>query len=600
MDVVREKALKESPKRDFITAAALNDIGKVNHDAYTTAKTVMALSILVALILVAFLVSTIQERISEQVWEFNTLMKGPALVFAISGFLTFIMLLVAWHKTGLMGRMLIALPLYLVVGFIVWAVASSTTKVDAWALPTFDFTFDGFFGTRSKALCTVLFFLAAIAFMTNFLTGRVRGDRLNISSVALLSYAALAYMSYFGFHYLYSLVVRTLIEYGITDQPSLGGYLFIAVCLVLFVILLMDRLISYFLSFMTSTPIEYESPPIEEAAETATKRTFQFIKWSLITATVLPAILTWYQTKSAVPSIGNVSKEWGGVAATVAISLPIVVIAAMIGVEIVLISPAIYGLVSSLLTGVFIFMVGTQFIYWTDYTGIILFALGLMVLMKYFFTQERGNSVLIGALLSVGFILINTTGQALVGLVQERTNQVLGYWPRVGLYLIPLVVILVAWIFKTRRSKTSVSLPLFFFMLVGFYTFIYTPTQEQGESLRPYNPDQSRLANVALELVVALSIIIPVVAIAKFVYVGAESVNYNLTRGKTPVAEGVGIFIIYGILAFASALVYAQTQTNNTIRDFIVEGQEDAAVTYDLVTTDIRLGADWNQLLNKN
>ena len=599
MESVRDQLGKGGEEKK-LGPSVVEEVLKLNHDAMSTSNALLMLIVAVFTMLIAYVIQTLRLRVTTKAWVFNDMVTGPGLALVVAGLITTTMIAIAWKKTGFQGRILIGFTALVAIGLGVWFGVTSGNRRDEWVPPTFNLNFNDIPGSAEQAVQFMLGLLVTSGVVVNFFTGRMRTDRLKINTVAFLSLVALVFFAFLFFHYLFSLVIRTMQEFDVRDSEYNWVYYTLATLGTLVAIVLVDRLASFILSMLSGSPVEFDGQAVDPMADLATRRTFSMLRWLLVLTIIVPATLVWsHQEGMRVPEGGNIVREWtwvvGGGLAVVAATLFLGIIAT----EILMISPSVYGVLSSLMVGVAVFIVGVGVVYWTDITAYALIALVGALALWYFTTLDQGNALLVGLMMSTAFVLVNTAGRAIADATERSMTSPLSYWARTGLYLIPVFLVAAAWLLRSFRSGTSYAVPGMFLIFCIMYTFLYNPAGFEDE-YKPYLPDADRIQNMALEFVITAAIFVPMISVAKFIYLGADAVNVQLSGGRIPVAEGIAQFTVYTVMSLLAALLYNETQTSPTFKTIIVRGQTVAKDVYDLVTTDMVDGAAWGKLRVRN
>jgi hypothetical protein len=323
------------------------------------------------------------------------------------------------------------------------------------------------------------------------------------------------------------------------------------------------------------------------------------IRWIFVLSVLVPAFTVWASEKAMIQppdAVNPVTKEWTYVTVGTIAGVGVAMLVGLVATEMLIITPAVYGAVSGFMVGAAIFILGTSGLYWSDYTTYVMLALVAMVFLWYFTSFDRGNALLVGIIAAASFVLVNSAGRAMVVAVEKNKSVgVLNYWARTGLFMVPVVFVFLLWVARVRASGTSVAVPMMFFLFTVIYTILYNPVGLEVDN-RLYLPQGSFVQNVGMEFVFAATVFIPMIAIAKFVYIGADTINVQLTGGRVPIAETFVQFSVYTVISFVAAMLFNLTQENQTIKRYIGDAQRQARGLYDAVTYDIANGAAWDKL----
>ncbi|CAK9034988.1 unnamed protein product [Durusdinium trenchii] len=593
MEVVRNLELRLESKSD---AAIV-----LNHDALSTTYALFTLVCGLAAATVAFFIIFSRRRITKSTWLFSDFVQGPWAVLVFAMVITTLAVMLAWRKTGKFDRVLPLFTALFLIGVAAWMAIEGGKTRDNWAPPLpFDDASD-FLSDKEKIVWAIIAAVTALGAVAMFFTGFMRVDRLFATSMAFFATVALSGVLSAFFVYVFTLVVRTVehIGYKRTSDIFIPFYGLITGAVVLFFIMI-DRVASVLLSAITTSPLEARQPGITVLAENATHRTFSLIRWAFLLVCLAPALLVLYnrfgmQLKEETDA--SIKREWGLLAALTAGAFGLLLTFGMISTEAFVVSRAVSGIVASLMVSTLIFLLGTWGVYWSNVVAYAMTGLLSMVVLWFFITTQRTNTIFSGVFAGILFVGVNLIGRSIAQIIEQNKEdgKPLGYFERVGVYLAPALLVGFAWALRCRANRTSLALPVIFLVFSAIYTFVYNP-QILAADFKPYIKESALMQNVMLQVVCAVAVFIPMVAVSKFVYTGTQSLNVELTDGRVPIAEGTAQFVTYAVLAFAGTLAYDASQKTDFIREFIVEGQEAAKVVYDEVVRDIRDGVEWQRL----
>jgi hypothetical protein len=187
METVRNEAGAQGPR---LSAGTVSQVIQLNHDALSTTNGLFTLVCAVGMMLVAYLVRTMQQRATAYTWVFDDMMQGPGLVLVLAAMLGFMTLALSWRYTGHQGRVFLFTSVFILVGLAAWCAVTTDIVKDGWNPAVLSASIEDIPGTLSNAPWIGIAVLFVLGVLSNFFTGRMRADRLNINTVAFISVMA--------------------------------------------------------------------------------------------------------------------------------------------------------------------------------------------------------------------------------------------------------------------------------------------------------------------------------------------------------------------------------------------------------------------------
>ncbi len=577
--------------------SVIHKILELNQDAFSTTNALVTLTIITIVVIASYYSLFIQQRTTEMKPIFSEYMTGPGLALTIAALIGSVTIFLGWNRTGHQGRVLMIGSGFFLVGALVWGFIMASNPTDEWNAPKLGLSEADGNLNPIQAVTVSIVVLVIAGFAANFYQGKLRVDRMEFTQIGFISMIALAFFSCYLFQFIFTLILRSLEAAGVGGDDDYKVFYYIGCVLLVFLtVILLDRLSAFLLSFLSTRQLEYTGTPVDSMAYRATVRTYSMFRWALILSILIPAIMVWRGEKTMQVREGSdITKDWTWVVITVLVGLIITMVFGALTLQVLNLTPTIYMLLSSVMFGFALFLVGTYGIYWSDVISYLMVALVFITVIWFFTNVDHNNQIMLGFMVAFMFVLVNTAGTAVVTAVENSRNEVLSYWPRVGLYILPLLIAFFVWFYRSRLGGTSLGPPLIFGIFSLVYVFLYDPLGFEKD-YSPYIPNASRIQTLGMELLVSAALLVPIISLVKFIYIRTSELNLELTGGAAPLAEGLVQIVIYIIMGFVGAIIYRATQTNETINSFIVNGQEHAKTVYDKVVNDIQRGSDWGKL----